>query len=143
MLNTSLNRSTLVHPQTNRVLGNLIWCVPKQRYHALPQAEFTYNNAAENATSISPFALVYRAIYKHAIDLIHLPMGHRPSIAANYMAKEVLDVQAEVKKKLEDNNTKYKAAADKYWGSKIFDDGDSVMVFPRRERFPAGTSKDQ
>src|SRR5436853_7821831 len=55
------------------------------------------------------------------------------------MAKEVQDVQAEVRKKLEEMNAKYKTAADKHRRSKVFEEGDSVMVFVRRERCPAGT----
>ena len=92
-----------------------------------------------NATGMSPFALVYRAVPKHAVDLIRLPTGHRTSIAAERMANEVQDVQAEVRKKLEETNARYNAAADKHRRSKIFKEGDSVMVFLRKERCPAGT----
>src|SRR3954467_11857618 len=54
------------------------------------------------------------------------------------MANEVQDVQAEVRKKLEETNARYKAAADKHRRSKIFKEGDSVMVFLRKERCLAG-----
>jgi len=150
MFDTSLNRSTTAHPQTdgqtevtNRTLGNLVRCIcgerPKQWDHALPQAEFAYNSAVHNATGMSPFTLVYRAVPKHAVNLIRLPMGHRTSIAAERMANEVQDVQAEMRKMLEETNAKYNATADKHRRSKIFKEGDSVMVFLRKERCPAGT----
>jgi hypothetical protein len=73
------------------------------------------------------------------VDLIRLPKGHRVSIAAERMAEDVRDIQLEVKQKLEETNAKYKAAADKHRRSKVFEVGDSVMIFLRKERFPAGT----
>ncbi|KAK4836646.1 hypothetical protein QYF36_025713 [Acer negundo] len=45
----------------------------------------------------------------------------------------------EVRQKLEDTNVKYKAAADKRRSHKVFAEGDSVMVFLCKERFPVGT----
>ena len=41
-----------------------------------------------------------------------------------------------MKQRLEAKNTKYKAAADKHRHEKIFQKGDHVMVFHRKERFP-------
>lgn len=59
---------------TNQTIGNLTKCVcndkPRQWEHAIQQAEFAYNNAVHNAMSISPFAPVYKAVFKHAVDLI-------------------------------------------------------------------------
>lgn len=57
--------------------------------------------------------LVYRVVLKHAVDLIRLPKGHQVSLAAERMAKEIQDIQAEVKK-LEKTNARHKAAADKH-----------------------------
>ena len=76
---------------------------------------------------------------RHALDLAKLPKVSGLSAAAENMAKDVQAVQAEVRWKLEKANAKYKAATDKYFRAKQFQEGDMVMVFLRRERFPIGT----
>lgn len=84
------------------------------------------------------FALVYMAIPQHGVNLICLPKGHQVSVAAEHMTKKVQDIQSKVKK-LEETKTKYKNITDKHRCFKIFEEGDSVMVFFHRERFPAST----
>ena len=48
-------------------------------------------------------------------------------------------MQEEVRQKLEATNAKYKEAADKKRREKIFNVGDLVLVYLRKERFPVGT----
>lgn len=147
MFDTSLNFSSTAHPQTdgqtevvNRTLGNLVRCIcgdrPKQWDYALPQAEFAFNNAVHSSTGRAPFAVVYHKPPRHAVDLAKLPKI--ASTAAANLANDTLDVQAEVRQKLLDTNQKFKDAADKHRRLNVFEVGDDVMVFLRRERFPVG-----
>lgn len=81
--------------------------------HTLPQAEFTYSSEVHNVMGISPFALVYMEVPKHAIDFILLSKEHWASVVAERIARKVQDVQSKVKKKLEKTNAKYKVVVDK------------------------------
>ena len=74
---------------------------------------------------------------RQPVDLV--PLSRGKSIAAKNMAKHVQSVQAEVRHKLEQANAKYKKAADKHRREQLFKEGDMVMVFLRKERFPVGT----
>ncbi|KAL1206332.1 putative mitochondrial protein [Cardamine amara subsp. amara] len=149
MFGTALNRSSTAHPQTdgrtevtNRTPGNMIRSVcgdkPKQWDLALPQVEFAYNSAMHSATGKSPFSLVYTSVPKHVVDLVKLPKAPGFSASAETMTKEILAVKEAVKAKLEATGKKNKAAADKHKRLKVFKEGDDVMVFLRRERFPVG-----
>ena len=101
---------------------------------ALPQAEFAYNNTVHGSTGMSPFAIVYRRVPHHPLDLAKLPIGEKFSNAANAMAEQVLDIQEEVQLKLEKSNAKYKVTADKKRREQLFEEGDIVMMYLRRER---------
>ena len=63
------------------------------------------------------------------------------SVAAGDLAKQVKEVQADVKNKLEKTNAKYNIRADKHRRSNSFDVGDEVMVFISKVRMQGGHSK--
>lgn len=105
----------------------------------MAQAEFAYNSMVNRSTGKSPFAIVYCHPPNHALDLVPLPKLPGKSIAAEHMAEKISTIQKEVRQNLETATNKYKEAADKKRRLKVFQEGDLVMVYLRKERFPAGT----
>ena len=61
------------------------------------------------------------------------------SQAVENMVERIQAMQEEVRQKLEATNAKYKEAVDKKRSEKIFNVGDLVLVYLRKERFPVGT----
>ncbi|GKA65488.1 RNA-directed DNA polymerase [Tanacetum coccineum] len=113
-LGASLNFSSTAHRQTkcqtevvNRTLGNMIRCLcgekPKLWDVSLAQAEFAYNSAIHSSTGFSPFKKKFKATH------------------------EVVRVN------ITEVNAKYKIATDKHRRKKLFQVGDEVMVFLRKE----------
>nr|GMD71508.1 Retrovirus-related Pol polyprotein from transposon 17.6 [Ipomoea batatas] len=86
----------------------------------------------------SPFSVVYTKTPKHAVDLLQLPSSEKIHKQVDTMASQVQNVQQEVRAKLEASNAKYKTAADKKRRQKLFNVGDEVMVYLRKERLPTG-----
>ena len=76
---------------------------------------------------------------KHALDLVALLKLPGASQVAKNMADHIQATQKEVRYKLKATNAKYKEAADKKRHEKIFNFGDLVLVYLRKERFPVGT----
>jgi len=97
----------------------------------LPQAEFAYNSSINSSTVMSPFSIVYRKVSHYLLDLAKLYIGEKFSNAASAMAKQILDVQEEVRLKLE-SNARYKAATDKKRREKVFEEWDMVMIYLRK-----------
>ena len=76
---------------------------------------------------------------KHTLDLVTLLKLQRESQVAENMADHIQAMQENVRQKLEATNAKYKEAASKKRHEKIFNVGDLVLVYLRKERFPVGT----
>ncbi|GKC09977.1 putative CCCH-type zinc finger family protein [Tanacetum coccineum] len=144
---TSLNFSSTAHTQTNgqtevvnRTLGNMIRCLcgekPKLCDVSLAQAEFAYNSAVHSSMGFSLFEVVYKTSLRHVVDLVDLP--RKKNIQANTMVEEVQATHEDVRANITEANAKYKFAADKHHRKKLFQVGDEVMVFLRKEHFPIG-----
>jgi len=69
----------------------------------------------------------------HLLDLVKLPIGEKFSNAASVMAEQAIDIQKEIRARLEKSNKRYKATTDKR-REKIFEKRDMVMVYLRKER---------
>ncbi|GKB25028.1 RNA-directed DNA polymerase [Tanacetum coccineum] len=139
-LGTSLNK---VEDKLSRktTLGNMIRCLcgekPKLWDVSLAQAEFAYNSAVHSSTGFSLFEVVYKTSPRHVVDLVDLP--GKKNIQANRMVEEVQATHEVVRANITEANAKYEIAADKHRRKKLFQVGDEVIVFLRKERFPNGT----
>jgi hypothetical protein len=92
------------------------------------------------STGKAPFEVVYGRTPRLAVDLAALPKLPGASVVAEHLAERVKATQEEVHQHLEKSYAKYKAAADKGRRSKIFQEGDLVMVYLRKGRLPTGVS---
>ncbi|KAF8377432.1 hypothetical protein HHK36_030809 [Tetracentron sinense] len=76
----------------------------------------------------TPFEIVYGRGPRHTIDLVTLPKLPRMSSAADKMAERIVEVHADVQKRLEETNAKYKEKVDQYKHVKVFKEGDMNLV---------------
>ena len=94
--------------------------------------------ATHNSTGMSSFSIVYRKVPHHLLDLAKLPTGKKFSNAASAMAMQAIDVQKEVRTRLEKSNARYKSAATKKRKEKVFEEGDMVMIYLRKKEILLG-----
>ncbi|GJX45491.1 reverse mRNAase [Tanacetum coccineum] len=106
--------------------------------YALPQAEFAFNSKTHSSIGRSPFSVVHQKSPRHVVDLVKLPKLREYSSTAAKLANDSQAIQEEVRQRLEETNQKFKEAADKHQRVNVFEVGEMVMVFLRRERFPVG-----
>ncbi|GJR15562.1 transposase, MuDR, MULE transposase domain protein [Tanacetum coccineum] len=107
---------------------------PKLWDVSLAQAEFAYNNAVHSSTGFSPFEVVYKNSPRHVMDLVDL--SGKKNTQANRMVEEVQATHEVVRANITEANAKYKIVADKHRRKKLFQVGDEVMVFLRKEHEP-------
>ena len=93
----------------------------------------SYNSIVHGSTGMSHIAIVYRKVPHHLLDSTTLPIREKFSNAVRAMAEQIIDVQESVRLRLEKYNAKYKVIADKEMREKVFEEGDIVMVYLRRE----------
>ena len=102
------------------------------------QAEFAYNSSTNRTTQHSPFEIVCGMQPTSVLDLPSLPLPKKEHLKAIELADFIQQLHANIKKKIETSNAKYKAQADKKKRQVIFKEGDLVQVILTKGRNPAG-----
>jgi len=115
-----------------------VWRQAKSMGSSVPQAEFAYNSTIHSSMGMSPFSIIYRKVPHHLLDLAKLPIGEKFSSTANAMAEQIIDVQKDVRTRLEKSNARYKTATDKRRREKVFEEGDMIVAYLRKERIHVG-----
>ena len=94
-----------------------------------------------SSTGKAPFEVIYGRTPRFAVDLAALPKLPGASVATEHLAEQVKATQEGVCQHLEESYAKYKTATDKGRRSKIFQEGDLVMVYLRKGRLPTVASR--
>ena len=148
-LGAKLNFSSSHHPQTdgqtevtNRSLGNLLRCLvndtPKQWDLALPQSEFAYNRSNHSSTGRSSFFIVYGRNPFTPLDLAPMLVDGPISAEGDEWANQIKALHEQVREQIIKHNVHYQTRANKHRKKVVFDVGDLVWIYLRRERFPPG-----
>ena len=149
-MGTKLQFSSAYHPQidgqilvVNWSLGNLLRSIveenPNQWDLALPQAEFAYNSSVNRSIGKSPFEVVYGWNPTSVLNLVPLPLGDKISDDGEAFIEHIQQLQQEVRQKLQASNQQYKTIKDTRRRHQVFKEGDLVMVYLQKQRFPRGT----
>lgn len=148
-LGAKLQFSSSHHPQTdgqtevtNRSLGNLLRSLvgdnPKKWDLVLPQAEFAYNRSNHSSTGRSPFFVVYGRNPFTPLDLAPSPEHQHFSVDGEEQATQIKRLHEQVREQIIKHNLQYQTRVNKHRRKVIFNEGDLVWVYLRRERFPQG-----
>ena len=90
---------------TNRTLGTLLRVLVKKNVKAwdelLPHVDFAFNRAPSKATHLFPFQVVYGYNPKTPLDLTPIPTPTKFSWEAEKRAKEIKDLHAQVRERIE------------------------------------------
>lgn len=149
LMATKLQFSSTCHPQTdgqtevvNRTLGNLLRCLasnsPRQWDLVIPHAEFAYNSSRNRSTQKAPFEIVYGRNPSHILDRVPIPNIGKSSMEAEEFNSHIRDIQEQVHANLERAYDSYKRGVDAHRRHVEFEEGDLVMAYLPKERFPTG-----
>ena len=122
----------------DNVLRCLVGDKPKGRDLTLLQEKLSYNNFVNRSTGRSPFQIVCGSSLRTALELRKMEQGVRKSVEVEEFAEHVKNLHEEVHAHITKMNQQYKAREDQKRRHKVFQVGDLVMVYLRKERFPVG-----
>ncbi|GKC94552.1 RNA-directed DNA polymerase, partial [Tanacetum coccineum] len=148
-LGANLQFSSSHHPQTdgqtevtNRSLGNLLRSLvgdnKKQWDLVLPQAEFAYNRSSHSSTGRSPFLVVYGRNPFTPLDLAPLPAVDSYSVEGEAQATQIKALHEQLSDQITKHNLQYQARANKHRKHVVFNEGDLVWIYLRKDRFSPG-----
>jgi hypothetical protein len=99
--------------------------------------EFAYNRSEHSTTEFSPFEIVYGFNPLTPMDLIPLTIDERVCLDGNRKAQVVKTLFESVRQQIEKRNCVYATKANKGRKHVVFQPGDWLWVYMRKERFPA------
>ena len=112
---------------------------PKKWEFVISQAEIAYKSSISRSKKKPSFEVVYSRNPNHVLDLLPLSNQVRVSMKANKFVEHVKAIHEQVREQLKLFSQAYKSKADTHKRSLEFKEGDLVMVYLRKERFPAST----
>ena len=127
----------------NRSLGNILRSIVyenlKQWDLTLAQVEFSYNDSPNKSKGMSPFQIVYGIHLRGVYEIRNLEGQERRSVDGEDFASSMLELQENVKKKLQESVGKYKQRAYMKRKEVNFQVGYLIMAYLRKESFLKGT----
>ena len=103
----------------------------------LPHVEFAYNRTVHSTTKFLPFEIVYGFNPLTLLDLLPLSIDERASLDGKKKAEFVKQLHGKVRQHIEKRTEQYVTQANKRRKQVVFQPGDWVWVYMRKERFPA------
>jgi len=120
-------------------LGSLLRALVKKNVKGwdelLPHTEFAFNRAPSKTTRLSPFQVVYGCNPKTPLDLTPLPIPTKNSWDAEKRAKEIKDLQTQVRERIEKVNSQVMQQVNKHKKGIHFQPGDLLWLHMRKESF--------
>ena len=123
----------------NRSLGALIRSLVKRNVkeweNLLPHIEFAYNRSTSQTTGCSSFEAIDGMDPIGHLDLSFIHINNQISGKADERAKLIMKIHEQVRSKILKQIEKYKKHADKHRKKLVFNEGELVWIYLRKERF--------
>ncbi|XXG59124.1 hypothetical protein AAC387_Pa04g1262 [Persea americana] len=84
----------------------------------------------------SLFKIVWGMNPTNVVDLIHIPHTRQVRIDVDDLVRHIKSIHDQVRVQIEESNASHKATGDRHHLRVVFDEGDLVWVYLRKDRFP-------